>query len=442
MRKFLLSIILLLIAVTGIAGDFLNYPSYTNFPTKSGFSTNAWWNTADLLFWAPFDDPANPLRLLKGSNAISFSRVNDATHTASYVSASTGVVTVASSNQARIESRGILIEESRINHMLWSEQLDHVGWSFVAIKAFGGGSVANAIVGPDGAQSMDLITEDGTNTYHVAYQTLAGVADGSTVVGSVYAKAGTRTWALIILNTAGGLKNAWFNIATGVVGSKDAGVTSGIEAGPMGTYRIWASVDVGVISGNAQMFFGGVPADSTTTFQGDDASGMYFWGANLEVGTFLTSYIPTGATTMTRNVELVTFKSSGNILNTKGTVAFSFDTEYTSNFRTIIVNTSATEWIAIMNTGTSNLGVFIGSFKSGVSGALSTNKGATTWDGTNVNAASNAVAGTPAAGQFAAFDADLSVGEFSGTLNLNGHIKNLRIWNRSFSSAELQSITQ
>lgn len=95
-----------------------------------------------------------------------------------------------------------------------------------------------------------------------------------------------------------------------------------------------------------------------------------------------------------------------------------------------------------MNTGTSNLGVFIGSFKSGVSGALSTNKGATTWDGTNVNAASNAVAGTPAAGQFAAFDADLSVGEFSGTLNLNGHIKNLRIWNRSFSSAELQSITQ
>src|SRR3990172_1403295 len=98
--------------------DFLNFP---NFPSRAGsgssFDKKYWWDTNALPFYAPFTDPANPLRLIKGTGSLSFTRAT----TATYVHPTMGLITSAASGQLRIESNGALIEGQRTNLALQSE---------------------------------------------------------------------------------------------------------------------------------------------------------------------------------------------------------------------------------------------------------------------------------------------------------------------------------
>jgi hypothetical protein len=67
-----------------------------------------------------------------------------------------------------------------------------------------------------------------------------------------------------------------------------------------GWYRCSAT---GVSAGTFTSWILRIIKDATSTYTGDGTSGIYIWGAQLEQGSYPTSYIPTTASTVTRTVD-------------------------------------------------------------------------------------------------------------------------------------------
>ena len=252
-----------------------------------------------MVLHAPFDDPANPLKAYVGS-ASTFTRAHDATHTATFVHPTTGLVTAASADQLRIEATGALVEAASANLFARSAQFDNTTiWTQNASRVV----VDNAIA-PDGTLSAEKFVADGTNDYHrITYSVTVVDQDSMTV--SVYAKkSGDESRYLIILQYDNAGHVSRFDLQLGTVTACATGFTCGIASAPNGFYRAWSrSVNnAGTTLAGAIML---ASADSYAPYGGDNATGGWLWGAQMEKGA-LSSYIPTVATAMTRNTDALT----------------------------------------------------------------------------------------------------------------------------------------
>jgi len=252
--------------------------------------------------------------------APSFSRAS----TGSYFNAS-GVLTSASINTPRFDhvysggqwvSRGLLIEEQRTNLLRYSESLDN--WTYTA----GVTVSANSIVSPDGTLTADKVEETSTTGAHRKYEYYAGLG-AATYTWSIYTKAGERSW--IILDAADDIAGdffCFFNLSTGTVGTLAAGCTGSIVNVGNGWFRC-----VVTRASNARPYFqvGTTTGDNISSFTGTAGSGAYFWGGQLEVGSFATSYISnlsTSTTVRSADVCQITGTSFGWMWNQgEGSVA-------------------------------------------------------------------------------------------------------------------------
>jgi hypothetical protein len=230
------------------------------------------------------------------------------------------VLLTAQSGQPRFDhnpttgvSLGLLVEEQRTNLLTYSDDFANAAWNKTRSTI-----VANTIVAPDGTLSGDKLIENTDNGTHFVTQN-GGVKFSADPGGclTIYAKAAERSWLCIESYSDFNFpKRAWFNLATGVIGTitGSRSYESTITAVGNGWYRclLRAGSQGG---GNSESFFVAYVsnADATISYQGDGYSGIYIWGAQMEaVGApaaasaeFPTSYIPTVASTVTRNADAV-----------------------------------------------------------------------------------------------------------------------------------------
>ena len=222
---------------------------------------------------------------------ITFSRGSIGTYTDEL-----GVVRYASNNVPRFdhdpttgESLGLLIEESRTNQFPYSSEFDNGAWNKSNLNV-----TANQITAPDGTITADKISADATATEARYVNDDTSIINGKLYTQSVFAKAGEVTVLQIAPSTGFSSRYQNFDLSTGQLGNGDVESAS-ITAYPNGWYRCTVTQSaITTISGRMVFAFATVPGDgripSPTIALGD---GFYLWGAQLEEGSFPTSYIPT-----------------------------------------------------------------------------------------------------------------------------------------------------
>lgn len=223
------------------------------------------------------------------------------TSSATYINSS-GVLTTATANTARIGYDGILREGPGQNDCLQSEDL-FTTWTKAGLTTAG----SNATTAPDGAETADAMIEDTSNGLHQRYQTIT-ITSGQSISVSTFAKANTRTKLEIVISNGGSYFFYDFDLSAGTVGAvTNAGAvfTNHIATIiPVGNnwYRCHVGADTtGVTS--VIYWLRLLNGAGTSSYVGDGSS-LYVWGMSLERGyKYMTSYIPTTTAPVARTTE-------------------------------------------------------------------------------------------------------------------------------------------
>jgi hypothetical protein len=190
------------------------------------------------------------------------------------------------------ESLGLLVEESRTNLLLQSNQFDTT-WTNTLTS-----ETAAAGIAPDGTNTAWELkdTVDASPVNHIIVQASVPFTSGLTYTFSVFAKAGTVSAIAFVfpssmIGTATiGVKA---NLSTGAIIATGSGATSSVTQYPNGWYRITSSMTA-TATGNGSFQIRMAPLSGIGTgYQGDGNGTIYIWGAQMEAGAFATSYIPT-----------------------------------------------------------------------------------------------------------------------------------------------------
>jgi hypothetical protein len=227
-------------------------------------------------------------------------------------------LTTAPANVARFdhnpvtdESLGLLVEESRQNLALRSDDFANATWVKTRSSI-----TSNTIVAPDGTVIGDMLVEDTTaSNTHFTGQHFTKAASAITYTASIYAKYSGRNVRLLIdqavTGGVGGSAGASIdvNLQTGAVivaaatfGSGWSSAAGSVAAVGNGWYRITLTATSDTATNLTFKAYTLGPADSSV-YTGDGYSGVYIWGAQLEAGAFATSYIPTVASAVTRSAD-------------------------------------------------------------------------------------------------------------------------------------------
>lgn len=209
--------------------------------------------------------------------------------------------------------KGYLSEPSAENKCLQSEDMSTT-WA----KVNAGDTIdSDAVAGPDGETSLDGIIADATDTQHGFSQSVTLTA--ASWVFSKFLKAGDRTWGYLDVST---ITNAYayFNLSSGAVGTVGAAAAAGIEDYGGGLYRCWITY-TGTAAAHTHRSLA-ADADADNSIVGDASTTNIYQGyAQVELGTYPTSYIQTTTAAVTRAADRLYYDGDdGNAGDENGTI--------------------------------------------------------------------------------------------------------------------------
>jgi hypothetical protein len=267
-----------------------------------------------------------PRMALDFTTAVLDSRVTvtRALNTATRVNSS-GLVEIINADLPRFDydpvtlaPKGLLIEETRANILTNSEN-----FSAVTYATLRGTISTNTTAAPDSQQTADSFTEDSTaNTRATQIASAFSVTNAAPYALSVFLKNGDtngngrRYVSLIIVDNSTGANGylATFDLVAGTYTTQNRG-TGSITAAKMEPFNDgWYRCSItGNMPSSFILFYISPATNATPTqggfgrenYTGDGLKFFYLWGAQFEAGAFPTSYIPTQATSLTRNADVV-----------------------------------------------------------------------------------------------------------------------------------------
>jgi hypothetical protein len=227
---------------------------------------------------------------------------------------SAGLIESVAINVPRLDYTGggcpsILVEPERTNLVLYSEEFDNASWS-----KSGTTISPNTTTSPSNTTTADKIVE-------VTAASLPRVSPIGTVVTLVphtittFAKAAERTQIRIVADSSAA-KSAYYDLINGTVVNVGASATASITLYNNGWYRCILTYTPSVI-GNG--FYIATAEAGNTIASGDNTKGVFLWGAQIEAGSYATSYIPTTTAAVPRDAELI----SRNNIYTNGLLSAS-----------------------------------------------------------------------------------------------------------------------
>jgi len=380
-----------------------------------------------------------------------------------------GVLQTAASGVARFDynpstlaALGLLIEEQRTNLLVSSNDFRTAGegnpvsgWTEGAVVAEQ--NVSANVVGPDGvANSASTITWIAPSAGNTRYQGVAKTA-GVTVTCSVFLKAGSTQYTSLqnflsgVANRDGYIVVDWNALTVTAQGGDAANMTGSITAVGGGWYRVTATHVDTQSNTNVRWSIAPTQSNGTTVIAGT----VILYGAEIEVGAFVTSYIPTTTTALTRNADVASmtganfsswFNASAGSLLTQ----FSIPAQSAATSIATIGDSTASERI-IITTQTSRAGTGLrvvdggvdqcdinltASFSAGQSmrtiGAYAANDFAVCQNGGSV--------GTDTSGTLPTVTA-LYIGQNGVSAATNSHIQRIAYYPTRLPNATLQALT-
>ena len=233
----------------------------------------------------------------------------------------------------------LLLEPSRTNLVEYSEYTGSDYWNKTGLD-----HTDNATISPEGVQNASLVTETIDNSQHlinIYYQNRPNVAAGS-VTHSVRVKDNGIGTIILYNNGSSGGASAIFDISAGTKGAIGGSATSS-DIKPLGNgwYEIYMTFTA--LAGNSSI---AIYMRTQATYSGDGTSGIYIYGAQMEEGSYPTSYIPNhSGGSVTRGEETTSYLTLPETLTDDFTLFFDFKEINTVN-----------GWIAF--TDSSNVAVY------------------------------------------------------------------------------------
>jgi len=372
------------------------------------------------------------------------------------------VLQTAASGEARFdhdpftgESKGLLIEEARTNLLTQSGDLSNFSTSNSSL-------ITAAVVAPDGTLSGNKIQENTTASISHSMVTFPPMSASTTYTLSLFAKKAERDYLALNIYSGSTSYWTWYNLSNGTVGTATNSPPTSMEDVGNGWYRCSITVTT-ASTGTPNIAVYSCAQNGSLSYDGDGYSGIYVWGAQVEVGSFPTSYIPTSGSTVTRAVDTAEILEATmlNYINTiEGT--FQVDAIYDPD------NTKAAFAASIGKDNNNYLGVGYsnspsgyyqpthgGDINSGVSPLNGKNRIAISWEGTSgtvpvyyaMNGEISSVDNGDGGITFLAATPDdikltIGYGTFNAVSRKCAHISKVALYPKALSSATLQAMTE